>query len=263
MNISEGQINFQNLNLESEFPVAHVQAFLLNQNEYFVLKHSLFKTVNGGETFELVVNQGPNRIFGVHFFDIDTGFVTHAGRLFKTIDGGESWVEVVQVNTLSKLFFVNNSIGFLYGGSTNGPIAGGDVLSSGGVLKTTDGGQTWDDLNLSVSEINVLYFVDVNTGYFATSAEDEIYKTTDGGTTWDLVSNEVEGFINGMVFLDVNNGFVITHEGKIYRTNNGGTNWSVDYETTNGLNLSSIAKTSDGKIFVVGDDGLMLKRDEN
>ena len=76
-----------------------------------------------------------------------------------------------------------------------------------------------------------------------------------------MVSNDVEGSVNGIVFLNTNNGFVITHEGKIYHTINGGINWSVVYKTTNDINLSSIAKTSDDQLFVVGEKGLILKRE--
>lgn len=264
MNISGSLINFENLILEPEFPVSHIRAFLLNQEDFFVLKHSLFKTTNGGNTFNLVNNTSSgNTIFGIHFFDSNTGFITRGGRLLKTDDGGESWNEIIEVNTLSKLYFMNSSTGFLYGGSTNNPTSSGPVISSGGILKTLDGGLTWSEINLSVPEINALSFANENIGYFATAVDDEIYKTTDGGINWNLVSNDIDGFIIGMVFLDENNGFVITHEGSIYQTLDGGINWTVDYQTENNKKLSSIAKTANGNVFVVGDDGLMLLRKRN
>jgi len=259
INLAGDAINFENINIDSEFPIAHVRTFIVNQDVFYTLKHSLFKTINGGNSFTKI-NAGS--IFDLHFFDSSIGFIIKNGRLYKTNDGGENWTEVAQVQVLSKFHFVNDNVGFIYGGITNGgPIAGGPIFSSGDILKTIDGGQTWVNLNLSVSEITALYFVDENTGYFATTEGNEIYKTSDGGIKWNLVSNDVEGSVNGIVFLNTNNGFVITHEGKIYRTNDGGNNWSVDYETTNGIYLSSITKTSDGQLFVVGGDGLMLKRE--
>lgn len=263
VNVSGNTINFENLNLEFDFPVPQVRSFIVDQNNFFTLKNNLYRTTDGGNTFDLFMNQGANSIGDMYFFDSNTGFITLAGRIFKTGDGGVNWTEVIQKPTLNKLQFVNNNVGFLYGGFTNGePIAGNSVFSSGGILKTSDGGQTWTDLNLSISEITALHFFDVNTGYFATHDNgNEIYKTTDGGTTWNMINEEVEGFILEMVFLDVNNGFLVTHEGRIYRTNDGGNNWSVDYETSNGIKLSSIAKTSDNKLFAVGENGLMLKRE--
>jgi photosystem II stability/assembly factor-like uncharacterized protein len=262
INLTGNAINFENLNLEPEFPVPQRMSFILNEDEFYILKRSLFKTIDGGKSFDLLKDQSGNTIFGIHFFDSNTGFITYAGRLFKTIDGGINWVEVAQVNKLDKIKFINKNIGFLYGGTTDTPFAGGEPVSFGGILKTTDGGLTWTDLNLSVAEITALYFIDANTGYFSTTAFDsKIYKTLDGGTTWNLINDEVEGLILEMIFLDVNNGFLVTHEGKIYRTIDGGSNWSVDYETTNGLKLLSMAKTSDNQLFAVGESGLILKRE--
>jgi photosystem II stability/assembly factor-like uncharacterized protein len=235
----------------------------LNEDEFYTLKRSLFKTTDGGKSFDLLKNQGGNTIFGMHFFDSNTGFITFAGRLFKTEDGGINWSEEEEINKLDKLKFINENVGFLYGGTTNIPFAGGEPVSSGGILKTTDGGQTWTELNISVPEITALYFVDANIGYFSTTAFDaKIYKTLDGGTTWNLVSEDIEGLILEMIFLDVNKGFALTHEGKIYRTTDGGINWSIDFETTNGLNLLSMAKTSDNQLFAVGESGLTLKRED-
>lgn len=263
VNISGNTINFENLNLEFDFPVPQVRSFIVDQDNFFTLKKNLYRTIDGGKIFDLFMNHGANSIVDMYFFDPNTGLITLAGRIFKTEDGGANWTEVVQKPTLNKLQFVNNNVGFLYGGFTNGGISGNaTIISSGGISKTSDGGQTWADLNLTVPEISALYFVDADTGYFSTTAFDgKFYKTIDGGTTWNLASEEIEGLILEIVFLDKNNGFALTHEGRIYRTADGGNNWSVDYETTNGLNLLSMAKTSGNQLFAVGENGLILKRE--
>jgi photosystem II stability/assembly factor-like uncharacterized protein len=81
-------------------------------------------------------------------------------------------------NKLLTVDFPSNSIGY---------IGGEDSL----LLKTTDGGVTWNPIAYSgintgfESDFNNIQFVDENIGYLSVGDFGGIYKTVDGGLTWN------------------------------------------------------------------------------
>ena len=99
-----------------------------------------------------------------------------------------TWYEISTPtsNKLRAIDFVNSSVGYIVGDSTT-------------ILKTTDGGATWIDLNHSGISTNNwsqdlvdVDFVDELVG-FVTLLNDNygIYKTVDGGMTWTPSSNSM------------------------------------------------------------------------
>ncbi|MCM3874437.1 MAG: YCF48-related protein [Pyrinomonadaceae bacterium] len=104
------------------------------------------------------------------------------------------------------------------------------------VLRTTDGGATWQKLTVST---DVLDFRDIDainsqTAYVLSIGNgplSRIYKTTDGGATWTLQfkSEDPKAFYDAMSFWDANHGIVIgdSIDGQfcIMTTENGGRIW--------------------------------------
>lgn len=96
--------------------------------------------------------------------------------------------------------------------STVGYIGGNDSL----LLKTIDGGQTWQEVNYSGitfypngEHIVKLQFITETIGFAAIGPYTGSYKTSDGGLTWQalpLSSNLC--FNKGMYFFDENNGVI-------------------------------------------------------
>ena len=145
------------------------------------------------------------------------------------------------------------------GGSTNGLI-----------MKTTDGGQNWIDVNTSGGNTSYLKMFSVDTCYAVRDLN--LCKTYNGGANWDIVPLTATGglvyFVNpslgfgdgasqlmkttdkgdnwtgvdipsaadGMTaifFFDENNGFIATGNStnrSIYKTTNGGQNWTLVYD---------------------------------
>jgi len=131
----------------------------------------------------------------------------------------QPWVELQSpVNTtLKKLSFVDSLTGWATG-------------ESGIILRTTDGGNSWEIQNSNVQTfITDIFFLDKNLGW-ATTIEDVspfysvILKTTNGGEDWfeDYFSNSSD-FINTILFLDTLNGFI--GGTNIAYTIDGGDNW--------------------------------------
>ena len=79
-----------------------------------------------------------------------------------------------------------------------------------GIMKTVNGGQSWQNMlpnqadPITINEVNVIKFVDANTGYYKESTA--IYKTSDGGQTWSLNCKLGSDYFLGMYFLDIHTG---------------------------------------------------------
>jgi photosystem II stability/assembly factor-like uncharacterized protein len=131
---------------------------------------------------------------------------------------------------------------------------GSDSYAGMGVLKSTDGGQTWTLLGqstfnqLAISRI-VIDPTNPDTVYAATSpysvggpstpSGGGVYKSTDGGQTWSLMTASAFPGSNAVVDLDINPddpktlyasvGYNNQTTDGLYKTTDGGQTWSRVY----------------------------------
>ncbi|TAK63404.1 MAG: T9SS type A sorting domain-containing protein, partial [Bacteroidetes bacterium] len=94
----------------------------------------------------------------------------------------------------------------------------------GAMLRTTDGGLTWNAQNAGSSS----YFYGISQIdsllAFAVTSGGEIYQTTDAGASWALQTIPSTRFW-GVDFSDPNNGTAVGDNGAIFHTVDGGVNW--------------------------------------
>lgn len=155
----------------------------------------IYKTINGGRNWEPVsINSGqPRGICGI--FVVNNDVIYAAGRVrgpsyfIRSTDGGNTF-SAIDLNPyaagLLDLYFFNPDTGFVLG-LTNSTHA----QSSGIVLKTTDGGFSWDTVYISNRngewcwKIN---FPSKKVGYISlqrnVGSSVNFLKTTDGGNSW-------------------------------------------------------------------------------
>jgi photosystem II stability/assembly factor-like uncharacterized protein len=115
---------------------------------------------------------------------------------------------------LNAVYFTDENTGY----------AGGSGITNATLLKTINGGTTWNDLSIiSLNEINSISFGTNNTGYVMTSSSD-LFKTTDAGVNWVNTMNFGIGGAE-IEFLNADTGFVATLSGEIFRTLDGGNIW--------------------------------------
>jgi photosystem II stability/assembly factor-like uncharacterized protein len=150
----------------------------------------IFKTSNGGATWQQVVNN-PARYFRcIRFADSLRGFagtLTSGSVLERTTDGGATWSTVTlpqpRPNALCGLSIASSQV--IYGvGSYAGPAR---------VIKSVDGGVNWSSQDLAPlmsTAIDVYFrsategFVVGSVGSFPNSNRSVVLHTTDGGATW-------------------------------------------------------------------------------
>ncbi len=104
----------------------------------------------------------------------------------------------------------------------------GWAISGGKILKTTDSGENWFvQHTLPADSYTSIYFVDSLNGW-ATSRY--IWQTTNGGNNWIQRSDIQLFFTNDIYFTHIDTGFVIKgFTGyNLYKTTNGGINWNQD-----------------------------------
>lgn len=170
------------------------------------------------------------------------------GGLWKTTDGGQTWTsntDLLPSLSISDIVIdpTNPQIMYLATGDKYGIYYQYEVWGhySAGVLKSTDGGLTWNATGLNYNLANnaliqrlVIDPSNTNTLYAATF--NGIFKTTNGGTTWTNIRNgtfydlELKPGTPATVYASDNSSF-------IYSTN-GGNTWS------NGTGITAAGRTS-------------------
>lgn len=129
------------------------------------------------------------------------------GMIFNVIDEKKGY-------NLTSVFFINSNTGWASANNKS-------------ILKTTDGGESWLTIPITISvnpNLNSIYFHDANTGWVA-GGNGTILKTIDGGNNWTDYSHGTEK-INSIYFHDENIGWAAGEGGTILKTTDGGQNWS-------------------------------------
>jgi photosystem II stability/assembly factor-like uncharacterized protein len=111
--------------------------------------------------------------------------------------------------------------------------------SGGGatVLRTVDGGATWQKLNVTDEALDFrdVDAIDTDTAYvlsIGNGPSSRIYKTTDAGKTWQLQfkNDDQKAFLDAMSFWDADHGIAfgdsVDLQFYILTTDNGGRTWS-------------------------------------
>jgi photosystem II stability/assembly factor-like uncharacterized protein len=137
------------------------------------------RTTNGGITWTDVSVASTQDMYGVYFINENEGYAAgNNGDLFKTINAGTSWTKLTTPNSS------NNYAQIHFFDALNGIAGGGTPSRAGTLIKTTDGGSTWNDIPVTgMSSIYDIEFIDNTTGYLC-GYDNNIFKTTDGGATW-------------------------------------------------------------------------------
>jgi photosystem II stability/assembly factor-like uncharacterized protein len=214
------------------------------------LNNALSRTTDGGESWQQVTfpTTEPAFVTSICALDGETAWLTYVeysggvqsgNFVHKTIDGGQTWD---LVNT-GIVVFVN----FIYmWNSQEGIVVGDPDDDSFEILKTTDGGMTWNRiLNVPSAQIEEYIWADNysvvgNQLWFATTSG-RIYHSPDLGEHWDVWDSPVDGrnpwqmdvSSEGDVYLiTYDNDSGMNNTMSLWRTNDSGVTWvDVSSET--------------------------------
>jgi|CXWL01.1.fsa_nt_gi photosystem II stability/assembly factor-like uncharacterized protein len=170
----------------------------------------LYRTRDGGESWEKIWEQTGTFIRALGFIDAQNGFLGNVGieaypnvtdprPLYRTRDGGASWtpIEAENIGIVRGICGIDvlHRRRIVQGDLQSAPIihAAGRVGGPATMLRSIDGGETWRVLDLSAHAGMILdvKFFDAMNGLVCAATDSEIpdanaliLRTSDGGQTW-------------------------------------------------------------------------------
>jgi photosystem II stability/assembly factor-like uncharacterized protein len=196
----------------------------------------IYKTADAGNNWQKKSSGTTLHLFSVMFINEQTGFVAgHAMKgcldadcgkgsvLLKTTDGGETWSKTFFGDYVSiyNAHFFDAQRGLAIIHLADLPNQRDHHLSL-----TTDGGQSWQFIDLDISAQEVFHVVDNNV--FIAGEQQRIFRSSDLGATWETIAvpMPVTAGVGKMYFHNKNFALVDGAE-LLYRTTNGGQSWEV------------------------------------
>ncbi|MDX1456034.1 MAG: YCF48-related protein [Marinobacter sp.] len=169
--------------------------------------------------------------------------------LFFSLENMRSDLEVGPVNPLLDVWFENTEHGFVVG-------------AYGMILRTQDGGETWQDWsgrldNPSGYHLNGITSI-TGGGLVIVGEAGQIHVSVDNGETWELRDSPYDGSLFGVVGTGhVNEILVFGLRGNVFLSTDLGNSWKmVPSNASATLNAGSVAE--DGRIILVGNGGAVL-----
>ena len=225
------------------------EVHFIDENTGFAVGSGIFKTTDVGNSWELNFIPG-NYLRSLHFVDANTGYVVgNNGAIYKTSDGGQNWEEKnsgVDVN-LNSVFFTDANTGYASG-------------ASGTIINTTDGGEIWTEAEKVTNyEISAIHFINDTIG-FATGLGGYAKTTNAGEDwEWiNLSVAPYSNRVHDVAFYSEQDGYMVGHNGFVFSTNDGGETWEFTL-LSEYSDLYGIAVRDENTVIAVGRRGTILR----
>lgn len=182
-------------------------------------------------------------VYGATFIDANTGWaVGSGGGLFVTHDGGQTWS--------TKVTGISNDLKWIVFPDAQDGYAAGDSV----ILHTTDGGNTWQQINLptTTNHISSISAPTATTVYVTAnpdSGPNGVYESTNSGQTWGSSPILASDNFSTVLFPSSADGWAIGN-GAISRTVDGGATWKT--VANDGRNYTNIDFVSSSVGYIAG-----------
>ncbi len=183
--------------------------------------------------------------------------VGYSATIIRTDDNGLSWdVENIgndPYSSYQSVYFTDED---------NGWIAGYRYHGSGSyrnyVLRTGDGGQTWDTSFYTIQDMQLrdIFFLDSMKGW-AVGTDGFMVSTIDGGVSWRSHKAITNNRLNAVSFANSLLGLAVGENGTILYTGNGGLRWEI-IPVDHPVDFYEICFVDDNIIYICGSGGTVL-----
>ena len=179
-------------------------------------------------------------------------FVTRTNDGWNTWQSTSFYIEhdaIMYEGWLSDVYFMNESVGVA--------TAVVDVPPGGAIVRTADGGTTWQTVYFCTEALTGVDVTWEGNGY-AVGAHGTILKSVDAGQTWIPLSSGVNEMLQGVDFPSETVGFAVGGNGVILRTDDAGVTWKRQASGTP-ENLLGVQSITEQTGIVVGEHGVILR----
>lgn len=193
--------------------------FMVDENVGYIGGMGVYRTTDGGNNWARTPATPSGSIRDIYFFNHDVGLTVGADYIWRTTNGGVTWVMVYPGQPNTELF----SVSFI--DELNGFVSG----ARGMVLRTTDGGLTWNELTniyINIVRLDDIHFVNRQIGIVVGDDGGKIFRTSNGGVTWNLIESGITPVLRAVDFFNENIGIAVGRYGIIRRTTNSGESWA-------------------------------------
>jgi photosystem II stability/assembly factor-like uncharacterized protein len=178
-------------------------------------KGSLARTGDGGRSWSPLGVSTTEDVVDVSFADAFVGYaVDAAGTVLRTENGGISW-QILNTGysaTPQAVLALDPRTVLLIGGR--------------GVLRSTDGGNTFSRMRARIVAAARLFNVDRAGGRIFAYGSKNIVASSDRGRTWKKVLRPRKALLASLDFVSARTGFVLGQDGQLFKTRNGGRRWA-------------------------------------
>ncbi len=163
----------------------------------------------------------------VAFVSADDGFIVGSGGTFlETNDGGSTWTKRTNFtdDTLRQIWFADASNGWL--------LCERDIFNRGAngssyMLKTVDGGKTWDKVEFTGGgrdRVTRFFFNQKGVG-IAVGENGAIYEFKADGSVWERQTTSIRYLLLGGTFNDDRSATMVGAGGNVFFSDDGGSTW--------------------------------------
>lgn len=233
---------------------------------------NIYKTTDGGNTWALADSGLYYEVYGYGYLEPDhpnlfldlqlesQKIFAFSNILYESVDFGETWQRVDSYGTSYGETWTYETI-FHFKKSNQIWVGGETGRFQEDLRKSTDGGQTWQRINLAqiVPHDNAVYsiaFDAENPDIVYVGMQGAVIKTTDGGKTWisPLVTNRQGAWFRGVVSDLKKSGHLFIAGGRdIAETWDGGETWT-EIESPNETQVLDLIYDSDAKTLYIGSE---------
>jgi len=219
----------------------------------------VIKSVDGGKQWRSLPTFAPAGLGIIKMPTASTGYAIGGNQtIIKTEDQGETWFalnsglrekNLYNNAALLDAYFIDKDRGFIVG-------------DNGLLLSTKNGGMSWKDSSLDMSDrLTGVAFLNDSTGFICGSYQ-SLYKTTNAGSSWQKISIGAASnyyALKKITFFNATTGFILGSGSSSFRTTDGGITWTP-VTLPSGYTYNDVCFISPSNGFIVGNNagGLVL-----
>ncbi len=212
---------------------------------------TILGTTDGGNNWHFISSPVVGHYYDIQFPEAKRGFIVGRNSEDKAVilnsaDEGTTWS-----TSLYGTYVFPNTISFI------NPMVGYAAGYYGLVLKTMDGGTSWELQPDADKWLHKILFINQDTGYATSNIPYSIYRTVDGANSWEDITPENQEYFKTVIQTSQNKLFAFGTGGFIAESGDFGDTWT---EISHGLKESflEIQFTDEQTGFITAGD-LLLK----